>query len=238
MPNEIENLEPRRGNQHDWEAGLPPAPQVQPAPAPPPPDYYTAPATAKYQLSPPAAARYSEFLSDLKSDQELGSFLQIFLAGLPFLTLFIGGPAPMTPIEIATSEWELIAKSAAGLPNTLRVKYRDRCYSEATSVAFGYTPTDLKFWRNFCEVFEKRPAPPPPPPQVAPNPPAAKPAPPPYEPAGDPTGAGKGPRPGAKAPPANSPAAPSPAGGAAAGPSPVAPAVPPAPATPGWRNPA
>ena len=235
MPNETDNLEPRRGNQHDWEAGLSPVPPVQPAPAPPTPDYYTAPATSTYQLSSAAAARYSEFLSDLKSDQELGNFLQIFLAGLPILTLFIGGPAPMTPIEVATSEWELIAKSAAGIPNTLRVKYRDRCYVEATSVSFRYTATDLKFWRNFCEVFEKRPAPPPPP--VAPRPPAAKPVPPPYEPAGDPTGAGKGPRPGAKAPPANSPASPSPAGGAAAGPSPAAPAVPPAPPDLSWRNP-
>lgn len=235
MPQEIESLEPRKGNQIDWESGLP---RPQPPPASPPPDYFTAPVTATYQLSQSAASRYAEFLSDLKSDQELGSFLQIFIAGIPFLTLFIGGPKPMTPIEIATSEWELIAKSAAGLPDLTRAKYRDRCHLEAISETFEYTPTDRKLWRNFCEVFSKRPAPPPAP--VAPTPPVATPANPPYElPAGDPTGAGKGPRPGAKAPPANSPASPAPVAGTTAAPSPVAPpAVPPASVSPGWNKPA
>lgn len=211
MPKKFDNQEPRRGNQHDWEAGLPPPPP----PSPPPSDYFIAPVTATYKLSQAAASRYAEFLSDLKSDEELVSFLQFLLAGLPFLTLFIGGPKPMTPIEIATSEWELIAKSAAGLPDFTRAKYRDRCHKEVVSETFGYTPTDRKFWGNFCEVFSKRPASSPSP--IAPSPPAVESATQPYDDR-DRTGAGKGPGPGAKAPPANSPA----------------PAVPSTPVSPGW----
>jgi hypothetical protein len=229
-PTDMNNpLQPRRGNRLDWEAGAP-APAA-PVPAPPPaaaPEIvgYRTPASDAFTLSPTAKERYSEFLTDLQNDQESMGFMQALLAAIPFLKLLLGGPTPDTAIEVATTEWDLIAQSAAGLPNVLRNKYRDRCLFESISTTLGYTAADKRFWKNFCEIFDQRPAPVavPAPPAPAPSPP---PAPSPREQMGDPTGAGKGPRPGGNRPsPAQPPATP-------VAPAPAQPPSPPAPPAPG-----
>lgn len=109
---------------------------VSPAPAP---------KAKAYQLKPESIDKLAELQQLIRDGEQSIRVADALLAAVPFLPL-LGKPDPLTPLEIADTDWGLIAQAAGGLRAELRTQVRDFCILQAARI-----PADSGFWSRLAD---------------------------------------------------------------------------------------
>lgn len=128
--------------------------------------------------------------------QDTIAFVNAILLISPF-TALLGAPDPTTTVEIANTDWALLAKAAGALPAERARVLKDMVIAHSVQ-QIGYTADDRRFWERIWKQMDAKaaapvpapapqpgpdkpvhfpPAPRPPAPKPEPKPPAPKPEP-------------------------------------------------------------